>query len=82
MIEKEELKGDVKHLLHKNDEYYAAIQAGKRNELALNTSLADLQREIITLEERISENITAIADRDINIATLNDHLAYERLLNE
>jgi hypothetical protein len=25
MIEKEELKGDVKHLLHKNDEYYAAI---------------------------------------------------------
>lgn len=54
MIEKEELKGDVKHLLQKNDEYYAVIEAGKRNELALNTSIADLQREVITLEERIS----------------------------
>ncbi len=54
-------------IVEKNDKQLSIIEMGKKKQIDLNNIILERQNEIIGLEERITENIGEIANKDITI---------------
>ena len=59
------LKGQF--IVEKDDKQLSIIEMGKQKQIDLNNIILERQNEIIGLEERITENIGEIANKDITI---------------
>ena len=70
--EKEEIKNDCSQLADKNSKLFMELEGAKQRQLELSSIISNYQKDLISSEEAISEHISNISSRDMELARFKE----------